>query len=335
MSCSSLNCLKSIALTQHNTQTIMSVQLKQNNNTVKLNSGASIHQIGLGTWKSTNGSEGYDSVVAALKAGYRHIDTAAIYRNEDQVGKAIRDSGVPREEIFVTTKLWGTQQQQPEKALEQSLQRLGLDYVDLYLMHWPVPLNPGSLTDEEIITIPTLPNGKRDVLSKPTWDFVKTWELMQKLPKEKARAIGVSNFSINNLKELMASPGFKITPAVNQVELHPRLPQDELVQWCLKHDIQMEAYSPLGSTDAPILSEQLILDIAKKLNVSPAQVVISWHCQRGYIVLPKSVTPTRIEANLKTFTLPKDDFNAILNLSKDKGELRVCNPDWSPFVPFV
>lgn len=313
----------------------MSVQLKQNNNTIKLNNGASIHQIGLGTWRSVGENDGYNAVIAALKAGYRHIDTAAIYGNEGQVGKAINDSGVPREEIFVTTKLWSTQQQEPEVALDESLKRLGLDYVDLYLMHWPVPMNLASMPKGEKLGFPLLPNGKRDILTPPTWDFIKTWELMQKLPKEKARAIGVSNFSINNLKDLMASPNFKITPAVNQVELHPRLPQEELVQWCTKQGIHMEAYSPLGSNDAPVLSEELILDIAKKLNVSPAQVVISWHAQRGYIVLPKSVTPSRIEANLQTFTLPEEDFQAILNLSKTKGELRVCNPDWSPIVCFV
>lgn len=311
----------------------MAVQLTKNTQTIKLNSGASIHQIGLGTWRSTGESDGYNAVLAALKAGYRHIDTAAIYRNEGQVGKAIRDSGIPREEIFVTTKLWCTQQQEAEKALDQSLERLGLDYVDLYLMHWPVPLGQSQIKDGNLLCIPLLPSGKRDVVTG-TWDFIKTWESMQKLPKEKARAIGVSNFSIKQLQQLMDSPNFKIVPAINQCELHPRLPQDELVQWCHSKGIYMEAYSPLGSNDAPILSEPLILDIAKKLNVTPAQVVISWHCQRGYIVLPKSITPSRIESNLQTFKLPEEDFQAIMNLSKTRGELRVCNPDWSPIVCF-
>ena len=312
----------------------MSVQLTKNTNTIKLNSGALIPQIGLGTWKSNGEKDAYNAVLAALKAGYRHIDTAAIYLNEGQVGKAIRDSGIPREEIFVTTKLWSTQHQEPEKALNESLQRLGLDYVDLYLMHWPVRLGQSTIKDGNLLCFPKLPNGKRDIIVD-SWNFIKTWELMQLLPREKARNIGVSNFSINNLKQLMASPNFKVIPAVNQVEVHPRLPQHELIQWCREKGIQVEAYSPLGSADAPILSEPLIINIAKRLNVTPAQVVISWHVQRGYVVLPKSVHADRIESNLQTFVLPEKDFNDISNLSKEKGELRVCNPDWSPYVCFV
>lgn len=312
----------------------MSVQLTKNTNTIKLNSGALIPQIGLGTWKSNGEKDAYNAVLAALKAGYRHIDTAAIYLNEGQVGKAIRDSGIPREEIFVTTKLWSTQHQEPEKALNESLQRLGLDYVDLYLMHWPVRLGQSTIKDGNLLCFPKLPNGKRDIIVD-SWNFIKTWELMQLLPREKARNIGVSNFSINNLKQLMASPNFKVLPAVNQVEVHPRLPQHELIQWCREKGIQVEAYSPLGSADAPILSEPLIINIAKRLNVTPAQVVISWHVQRGYVVLPKSVHADRIESNLQTFVLPEKDFNDISNLSKEKGELRVCNPDWSPYVCFV
>lgn len=312
----------------------MSVQLTKNTNTIKLNSGALIPQIGLGTWRSNGEKDAYNAVLAALKAGYRHIDTAAIYLNEGQVGKAIRDSGIPREEIFVTTKLWSTQHQEPEKALNESLKRLGLDYVDLYLMHWPVRLGQSTIKDGNLLCFPKLPNGKRDIIVD-SWNFIKTWELMQLLPREKARNIGVSNFSINNLKQLMASPNFKVLPAVNQVEVHPRLPQHELIQWCREKGIQVEAYSPLGSADAPILSEPLIINIAKRLNVTPAQVVISWHVQRGYVVLPKSVHADRIESNLQTFVLPEKDFNDISNLSKEKGELRVCNPDWSPFVCFV
>lgn len=308
--------------------------LTQNKNTITLNTGAAIPQIGLGTWRATEGDEGYNAVIAALKAGYRHIDTAAIYQNEVPVGKAIRESGVPREEIFVTTKLWGTQHTEPLKGLEDSLERLGLDYVDLYLMHWPVCLNQRTITDGNMLSIPKLPTGKRDV-NIETWNFVKTWELMQELPKDKARAIGVSNFSINNLKDVLNSPGNTIVPAVNQVEMHPLLPQEDLVQWCNGKGIHIEAYSPLGSANAPILSEPTILEIAKKLNVTPAQVVISWHVQRGYIVLPKSVTPSRIESNLLTFTLPKEDFETVMNLSKVKGEMRVGHPDWDPFVPFV
>ncbi|CCD23821.1 uncharacterized protein NDAI_0C01600 [Naumovozyma dairenensis CBS 421] len=313
----------------------MGSTLKNSTATYKLNTGATIPAVGLGTWQSTNENEGYEAVMNALKAGYRHIDTAAIYKNEDQVGKAINDSGIPREEIFVTTKLWGTQHRDPETALNQSLERLGLDYVDLYLMHWPVAFKPDSIKDGNYSTMPMLPNGQRD-LDLTTWNFVKTWELMQELPKTgKTRAVGVSNFSINNLKALLSSPGNKLVPAANQVEAHPLLPQDELQKFCKEKGIILEAYSPLGSTNAPILTEPKIIEIAKKHNVQPAQVVISWHVQKGHVVLPKSVHEERIKANFQTFELSKDEMDSLNNLSKEKGERRIVQPNWAPFVPFV
>ena len=173
--------------------------LKNSSATLKLNTGASIPVLGFGTWRSVD-NNGYHSVIAALKAGYRHIDAAAIYLNEEEVGRAIKDSGVPREEIFITTKLWGTEQRDPEAALNKSLKRLGLDYVDLYLMHWPVPLKTDRVTDGNVLCIPTLEDGTVDIDTKE-WNFIKTWELMQELPKTgKTKAVGVSNFSINNIK---------------------------------------------------------------------------------------------------------------------------------------
>ncbi|CAB4253755.1 similar to Saccharomyces cerevisiae YDR368W YPR1 NADPH- dependent aldo-keto reductase [Maudiozyma barnettii] len=310
-------------------------QPKNNTALLKLNTGASIPSVGLGTWKSTGVDDGYKSVIKALEVGYRHIDTAAIYKNEDQVGKAINDSGVPRSEIFVTTKLWCTQQHNPKEGLEQSLKRLGLDYVDLYLMHWPVPLNPRSIKDGNYLTIPIKADGTRDV-ETTSWNFIKTWELMQELPATGlTRAIGVSNFSINNIKDLLASPGNRITPAANQVELHPLLPQQELIDFCKSKGIIVEAYSPLGSNNAPLLSEKTVIEVAKKNNVTPAEVVISWHVQRGYVVLPKSVNADRITSNLKTFSLSDEDFKAVSDISKIEGEKRVVVPDWAPFVPFI
>ena len=311
------------------------VATKNDTHLIKLNTGVSIPAVGLGTWRSTGVDDGYTSVKKALEVGYRHIDTAAIYKNEDQVGKAINDSGVPRSEIFVTTKLWCTQQHNPKEALEQSLKRLGLDYVDLYLMHWPVSLSPKSITDGNYLTIPMKPDGSRDV-ETTTWNFIKTWELMQELPATGlTRAVGVSNFSINNIKDLLASPGNKFAPAINQVELHPLLPQQELIDFCKTQGIVIEAYSPLGSNNAPLLSEKTVLAVAKKNDVTPAEVVISWHVQRGYVVLPKSVNPDRITSNLKTFTLPEEDFKAVSNISKIEGEKRIVVPDWAPFVPFI
>lgn len=307
--------------------------LHKNTETLKLNTGAQIPVVGLGTWQSSE-NQGYEAVVHALKSGYRHIDTAAIYKNEEEVGRAIRDSQVPRDEIFVTTKLWGTQHRDPKVALEQTLQRLGLDYVDLYLMHWPVALRTDKITDGNLLQIPENPDGSRSV-DLDNWDFVKTWELMQELPKDKVRAIGVSNFSINNLETLLKSSGNKITPAANQIEVHPMLPQQELIDYCKSKGIVVEAYSPLGSTDAPILKEKEINEIATKNGVNTGQLVISWHVQRGYVVLPKSVRAERIEGNLKTFKLSQEDFETMNNYSKIHGEKRVVCPNWNPFKPFV
>ncbi|CCH58081.1 hypothetical protein TBLA_0A02825 [Henningerozyma blattae CBS 6284] len=301
----------------------MSAALKNCTATVKLNTGANIPAIGLGTWRSEN-NDGYDSVIAAAKVGYRHIDTAAIYGNEDQVGKAINECGVTRSELFVTTKLWGTQQRDPETALNQSLKRLGLDYVDLYLIHWPVAFKTDTIKDGNLLTIPKK-DGEADI-DYPEWNFIKTWELMQNLLKTgKTKAIGISNFSINNIKELLAAPTTTVTPACNQVEVHPLLPQDELIAFCKEKGIVIEAYSPLGGINAPVLKDETIIEIAKRNNVDAGQVVTSWHVQRGYVVLPKSVKESRIISNLKTFTLSDDDMTKINNLVKVKGENRTCD----------
>ncbi|QLG72063.1 hypothetical protein HG535_0C04170 [Zygotorulaspora mrakii] len=242
----------------------MSAELKNETGSVTLNSGYTLPLVGLGTWKSGN-NEVYEAVLEALKTGYRHIDGAAIYENEEQVGKAIKDSKIPREEIFVTTKLWNTQQRTPQEALDQSLKRLGLDYVDLYLMHWPIPMRPDSIEDGNLLTIPRV-HGEVDV--DTNWDFIKTWELMQELTRtKKVRTVGVSNFSIKNIEDLLAAPTTRLTPAVNQVELHPLLPQYKLYEFCNGKGIHLEAYSPLGSTDAPVLDNEVIKAVAKKNNI--------------------------------------------------------------------
>lgn len=311
----------------------MSIQLKNSSATVKLNTGAIIPQLGLGTWRSSD-EEAYNSVLSAIKLGYRHIDSAAIYGNEEPVGKAIRDSGVPRNELFVTTKLWGTQQRNPEKALDASLKRLGLDYVDLYLIHWPIAFKTDNIKDDDYLTVPTGKDGKADVDVKD-WNFVKTWELVQELPATgKAKAVGVSNFSVNNLKELLASPGNKLVPACNQVELHPLLPQDELIEFSKSKGIVIEAYSPLGSNGSPLLKEPVIIEVAKKYGVEPAQVLINWGIQRGYVILPKSVNPKRVESNFKVFDLSKEDVDRIHKISKEQGVKRFVHPDWPSFPIF-
>ncbi|SCU91367.1 LAFA_0F03312g1_1 [Lachancea sp. 'fantastica'] len=301
---------------------------------LKLNTGASLPAVGLGTWQSSD-EDAYNAVSTALKLGYRHIDSAAIYRNEVPVGKAIKDSGIPRSEIFVTTKLWGTQHREPEKALDASLKRLGLDYVDLYLIHWPVALKTDTIKDDDLLVIPTTADGNRDV-DLEDWDFVKTWGLLQNLVETgKTKAIGVSNFSINNLKAILKPELKFVVPAANQIEVHPQLPQDELIEFCRAHDIVVEAYCPLGSSSSTLLSDLDLLKIASKYNVEPAQVLINWGVARGYSVLPKSVNPKRIESNFKAFALSPEDTKAVSELHKKIGSHRYVNPKWGPFEAFA
>lgn len=260
------------------------------------------------------------AVSHAIQSGYRSIDGAYAYDNEEEVGAGIAASGVPRSEIFVTTKLWCTFHRHPEENLDISLKRLGLDYVDLYLMHWPIAMRYGP--DK----IPLREDGSRDLDSERK--FTETWKDMQKLVASgKARAIGVSNVSKPLMEELLATGA--PTPAANQIELHPYLPQHELVNYLQEKGIVVQAYSPLGSTGSPLLKEPVVLDIAKKHNVDPGQVVLSWGTQRGVVVLPKSVTPTRIDSNLKTVRLSDQEMLALNGLSFQDGKhKRFVKPNW-------
>lgn len=300
---------------------------------VLLNSGFSIPLVGLGTWKSSK-EDTYNAVLSALKAGYRHIDTASIYGNETAVGKAIRDSGIPREDLFITTKLWCTQHRDPKAGLEGSLERLGLDYVDLYLMHYPVALKCDRIEDGNLFSFPLLPNGKRDI-DIEDWNFIKTWRLMQHLPDSgKCKSVGVSNFSINNLKQILESDEDFVVPAVNQIEVHPQLPQDELIDYCKSKNILVQAYSPLGSSSSAMLADPVLEDISKKYNAQPAQILINWGLSRGYCVLPKSITPQRIESNLKLVDISDEDIKKVTDIIKKVGPKRYVSPDWSPFPVF-
>ncbi|KAG7874408.1 hypothetical protein KL938_005023 [Ogataea parapolymorpha] len=293
--------------------------------TQKLNTGASIPSVALGCWQSSP-EDTYTSVLAALKAGYRHIDTAHVYRNEADVGRAIKDSGVPRESLFITTKLWNTNHRDPLAALNGSLERLGMDYVDLYLVHWPVPLVKPS-PDAKEQWFPKDPNNPEKFHNDKDWDFVKTWELVQQLPKDKARAVGVSNMSKTNLEKLLAAPTTKVVPAANQVEMHPFYPRHQLLEYCKQKGIVVEAYSPLGSAGSPLLKDEDIIALADKKGISPACLLISWALHRDTVVLPKSVTPSRIEANIKVVDLDDETADAISALYKTKGR-RILNADW-------
>lgn len=254
---------------------------------VTLNNGVRIPQIGFGVFQVPPGTT--QSVVErALEAGYRHIDTAAAYNNEAGVGAAVRASGLPRDQVFITTKLRNGEQGYGSalKAYDDSLARLGLDYADLYLIHWP---NPAA--DK----------------------FVDSWRALERIYHEgRVRAIGVSNFLPEHLDRVLAEG--TVVPAVNQIELHPTYQQRELASYCQRSSIAVEAYSPLGrgqDLDNPVVSA-----LADKHGVSPAQVVLRWHLQRGHIVIPKSISPDRIRSNidLAGFNLTPEEMASITAL---------------------
>ncbi|CAK7898090.1 glycerol 2-dehydrogenase (NADP(+)) [[Candida] anglica] len=284
--------------------------MTKNTQTVKLNSGAIIPVVGLGTWQATEKGAAANATKVALENGYRHIDTAAIYGNEEEVGQGIRDSGVPRSEIYVTTKLWNKDQRNAEEALNTSLKKLGLDYVDLYLIHWPRALKADGEVDTE-------------------WSYIETYKSLQKLLSSgKVKSIGVSNFSKSKLQKLLADPEVTVKPAVNQIESHPLLPQHELHDYLKEQGIIAEAYSPLGSTGAPLFKYETVTKIAAKNKVEPATVLISWNVQRGAVVLPKSVTDSRIISNLETIVLPDEDFEELNKLADKEGIVRTADPKW-------
>jgi diketogulonate reductase-like aldo/keto reductase len=242
--------------------------------TVALNTGGRIPQVGLGVWQSPRGQITQDAVQSALRVGYRHVDTARIYGNEADVGAAVRASGLPRETLFITTKLWNQDQGHDAAlaAFDTSLQRLGLEYVDLYLIHWPVA-------------------GKR----------LDSWRALERIHQEKrARAIGVSNFLVPHLRELLARS--RVVPAVNQIELHPFLQRRDTVALCQEQGIVVEAYSPL--THGQRLDHPAVVQLARRVGRTPAQVLLRWGVQKGFVVLPKSTNPQRIRENAALF-----DFN--------------------------
>lgn len=258
-----------------------------------LNNDVKMPMLGLGVYKVEDGVVTVDTVKAALDAGYRLIDTAAIYQNEESVGQALRESGIPREDVFVTTKLWNEFHGFDEalQAFQDSLDRLGLEYVDLFLIHWPMPRF-----------------GK----------FVETYKALEQLYEEgRVRAIGVSNFEIEHLEQIIQS--CSIVPAVNQVEIHPYLSQKELIAFCKRYDIQIQAWSPLMK-GREALEDETIVKIANAHGKSPAQVILRWHLQNGVAVIPKSVTPSRIKENIQVFdfTLTKEEMAAIDALNRDE-----------------
>ncbi|SGY44553.1 BQ5605_C001g00172 [Microbotryum silenes-dioicae] len=304
---------------------------------IKLNTGPSIPAIGLGTWQSQPG-EVAAAVETALKNGYRHIDGAWIWLmdrnfaladgNEQEVGEGIKASGVDRSEIFITIKLWCTHQRDAAAAIEKSLKLLGVDYVDLYLIHWPVPMSPNGNDPK----FPKKEDGSRD-LDLEKWSVAKTWEGMEKVYKSgKAKAIGISNFSEAFIEDLLKTA--KVVPAANQIELHPYLPQHDLVKYCQGKNIAVEAYSPLGSTDSPLLKDEEIVKIAEAHGVSVGTILISYQVARNVVVLPKSVIPKRIIDNFQLVKLSSEDLETLNSMHKTKGK-RFIKPDWGIDLKFA
>jgi 2,5-diketo-D-gluconate reductase A len=266
-----------------------------------LHDGIEIPQLGFGVFQVPP-DETQVVVEQALEAGYRHIDTAAAYRNEAEVGAALAAVGLPREDVFVTTKLWNTQQGHDSTlvAFEESLERLGLDHVDLYLIHWPVPSEDR---------------------------FVDTWRAFERIYEEEcARTIGVSNFRIEDLERLMTETDTR--PTVNQIELHPRFQQAELRAFHAEHKIVTEAWSPLAQ--GGLLDDATIAEIAERHDKTPAQAILRWHLQLGNVVIPKSVTPERIRENIEIFEFELSDEDMAEFARLDSGER--IGPDPERFV---
>ncbi|MCP2249265.1 Aldo/keto reductase [Lentzea aerocolonigenes] len=268
-------------------------------NTLKLNNGVVMPQFGFGVWQVPD-AEAAPAVAEALKAGYRSIDTAAAYGNEGGVGEAIAQSDVDRDDVFITTKLWNSDQGYDStlRAFDESLKKLKLDVLDLYLIHWPTPA--------------------RDL-------YVDTWKAFVQLQKEgRVRAIGVSNFQPAHLRRLIDETG--VVPAVNQVELHPYLQQSDLRVFHAQHGIETEAWSPLGQ-GGELLNDPVVTEIAARHQRSAAQVVLRWHVQLGTIVIPKSVTPARIRENIAVFDFELSDEEIAALSTLDRGGRIGPNPD--------
>ncbi|MDQ6728809.1 MAG: aldo/keto reductase [Actinomycetota bacterium] len=275
---------------------------------VKLNDGRAIPQLGFGVFQ-IDPDETATAVTQALEIGYRHIDTAEMYRNEAGVGEGIRASGIPREEVWITSKLNNGfhKPDDARRAFDGTLQALGFDHVDLFLIHWPLP---------------SLYEG----------DFVSTWKALEEFQADgRAKSIGVSNFQIAHLEKLAVEAD--TVPAVNQIELHPYFTNTEVAGYCADHGIEVESWSPIAQ--GGVLDDATITEIARRVDRSPAQVTLRWHIQHGYIVFPKSTTPSRIKENvaLFDFELTSEDMAALDGLDKGEDGRTGPNPDQFAHIP--
>lgn len=272
--------------------------------TVTLNNGVSIPQVGLGVWQAKEGAEVERAVQAALQSGYRLLDTAAIYGNEAGVGRAVKASGLPREAIFITTKLWNAHHAYGDalRAFEESLARLDCGYIDLYLIHWPLPME-----------------GK----------FTQAWKALEELYRDgRVRAIGVSNFKPDHLERLLNEA--ELVPTVNQIELHPLFQQQATRAYCAARGIRVESYSPLMQGGAA-LQHPVITGLAQQHRRTPAQIILRWHVQCELIVIPKSVKPERIRENIALFDFALSDEEMAAIQAIDREQRIAADPDTAQF----
>ena len=267
---------------------------------IPLNNGQSIPQLGFGVFQ-IEPKDTFEAVSTAFQVGYRHIDTAEMYGNEKEVGEAVAKSGLDRADVFVTSKLANDAHRPDDarRAFEASLKALGFDYLDLFLIHWPLP-------------------------AKYDGDFVSTWQTLEEFYREgRARSIGVSNFQPHHLRRLHEAT--EITPAVNQIEVHPFLTQDDVRSFCAEHQIAVEGWSPIGQ--GAVLDDPAIGSIAERVGKTPAQVVLRWHIQRGDIIFPKSVTPPRIQENFEIFDFELSDGDVAEISALNKNQRTGSDPD--------
>jgi 2,5-diketo-D-gluconate reductase A len=272
--------------------------------TIRLNNGVEIPQLGFGVFQIPP-AETAEATRTALEIGYRHIDTAQMYGNEKGVGEAVRDSGIPREEVFVTSKLNNNRQTRDDilRAFDESLAQLGLDQLDLFLVHWPLPT---------------------------VSDYVARWKVMEEIyAGGRVRAIGVSNFQPDHLRDLFAAT--EVRPAVNQIEVHPYLANDEVRAFGAEHEIVTEAWSPIAK--GKVATDPVITEIAAGLGRTPAQVTLRWHVQRGDVVFPKSVTRSRVEENFAIFDFELDESAMAALSGLDRAERTGPDPDTFAFIP--
>jgi 2,5-diketo-D-gluconate reductase A len=276
--------------------------------TIELTTGSTIPQLGFGVYQ-IEPDDTAGAVKTAIDIGYRHFDTAEMYQNEEGVGQGVRDSGVDRADVFITSKL-NNGFHEPDaarRAFDETLSKLGFDYVDLFLIHWPLPTKYGG-------------------------DFVSTWQTLEEFRRDgRAKSIGVSNFQTHHLERLASQTD--TVPAVNQIEVHPYFVNEEVRAYCREHDIAVEAWSPIAQ--GKVLDDPVVTKIAEAAGKSPAQVVLRWHIQRGDIVFPKSVTPKRIEENfaLFDFELSEHDVDALTALDKGEDGRTGPNPDTFDYIP--